>query len=660
MQTVLTTISHQNIHTDKSYEAHLTIREFIHVVTLGLAIWLFNHSYVGIDIHDAKLYAVLAAHWLEKAAYARDPFFMFGSQDDFSLFSPIYGLLAHWLGLNIAAQMIVLVGAILMVSAITLIATRLFASRWAIVLTVMLCAAASYAYSPGNPLSFRINEEFATARSLAMPLGLLAIAFCMRFGFRTGIATALLATLLHPLIGVWSLLGILCFKLRDQTVILLIALGIFGIVSLILLGVPAFQPLDTEWDRLLRPLSVVYVATWPNIQLGNFLFWTSLLLLAGSYAPTNIRRWYQSIALLGAIGLLTAQFASYFYPVKLLLQIQPWRAMWLAIFFALIAAVSLLDSSVKKGKTAVLRLTIGALVIYLAHNFAGYLLLTYWLIMQTSTCQGLAEKISSNHLACDRNLTALLVTLIAIALPSYLLDIEQLANGLPLNLAVMPSFATGAFLAGGLSLGFLFISVVIAPRLERKWLTLPLLVFLLGAMLNWDQRLLATRAWESSLLKNTTQDDIAQYIHRGDVVYWHENAPMRTWFELGTASYASGIQPAGSIFSREKTFELKRRLERVVLASKLDDLLTGTSYESRTPYADQAQPKLHVPGNIFMAQGTVAPTGPGITYLCQDTMLDWVVSSQRYTKGQLTPIRAIDRVSGNPLFLYHCPYRSVS
>jgi len=660
MSSVLPARAQSTRYLDPSNDAGTGYIELVHIACLGLAMWLLNHAYVGIDIHDAKLYAVLAAHWLEPTAYSRDPFFLFGSQDDFSIFSPVYGTLVRWLGLDIAAQLVVIAGAILLVIATTSISVKLFSSRWAKVLAVMLCAGAAYAYSPGNLLSFRINEEFATARSIAVPLGLAAMALCLHLKFRAGVITAILATLTHPLMGIWPLLAIISVKLRDRTLLLLIAGGIASVAGLAWLGMPAMQPLDAEWDRLMRPLSVVYVGTWPNIRLGAFLFWIALLLLAGHHGHPSHRRWYQIIALLGATGLLSAQFASYFYPIKLFLQVQPWRAMWLAIFFALFAAVELFEGASRRGKRTVLWFMLGTLLIYLAHDLAGYILFAYWLVIQSAVVHRITRNINCHPWASDRNLAILLMILTTIALPSYFLDLQQLASGLPLRMEFLPPALSGAFLVGGIGPGFLLIALSAAPWLGRKWLALPLAALLVFALFNWDQRSPAMRAWESSLLKKGTQNDMTQHIRRGEVVYWHENPPMRTWFELGTASYASGIQPAGSIFSREKTFEMKRRLERIYVASTLNPVPTGITERSRVPANPDQTGLSHAPRNIFSTMEISAPTGSGIHFLCQDPMLDWVVSSRSYTNNQLIPIRTIDGFSGNRRYLYRCPRHPAS
>lgn len=642
-------------HSDATNHASIGFMELFHISSLGFVMWLVNHAYVGLDIHDAKLYAVLAAHWLDPIAYARDPFFLFGSQDDFSVFSPAYGTLVRWFGLDIAAKLVVIAGASLLAIATTAISAKLFSSSWARLLAVMLCAAAAYAYSPTN-LSFRINEEFATARSIAVSLGLLAMALCLHLKFRAGLVTAILATLVHPLMGIWPFLAIVSVKFSDRTLLLSIGAGVAIVAGLTWLDIPALQPLDAEWDRLMRPLSVVYVGTWPNIRLGSFMFWIALLLLAGHHAHPSHRRWYHIVALLGTVGLLSAQFTSYFYPIKLVLQVQPWRAMWLAIFFALFAAVEVFEGACRRGSRAMLCFMLGTLLIYLAHDLAGYVLFAYWLAIRSAIVRRITGNITCHPLASDRNLIILLMILTAIALPFYSLDLQQLANGLPLRMEFLPSALSGAFLVGGIGPGFLLIALSAAPWLGRKWLAPPLAALLVLALLNWDQRSPGMRAWESSLLKNGTQNDMAQHIRRGEVVYWHENAPMRTWLELGTANYASGVQPAGSIFSREKTFEMKRRLERIYVASMLNPVPTGTTERSLVPQTGLSQ----APRNIFSTMEISAPTGPGIYFLCQDPMLDWVVSSRSYTNNELMPIRTIDGFSGNSRFLYRCPRHPIS
>jgi hypothetical protein len=51
------------------------------------AIWLLTHRYHGIH-HDALFYAVQALAHAAPARFEHDLFFAFGSQDDYTLFTP--------------------------------------------------------------------------------------------------------------------------------------------------------------------------------------------------------------------------------------------------------------------------------------------------------------------------------------------------------------------------------------------------------------------------------------------------------------------------------------------------------------------------------------------------------------------------------------------
>jgi hypothetical protein len=139
-------------------------------------------------------------------------------------------------------------------------------------------------------------------------------------------------------------------------------------------------------------------------------------------------------------------------------------------------------------------------------------------------------------------------------------------------------------------------------------------------------------------------------------VYWHENSPMRTWFELGTASYASGVQPAGSIFSRQKTLEMKRRLERVAIASVAQSVPDDPGAENELLeriFAGSAHGGAKG-RNIFDTATGTNPTGPGVIFLCRDPALDWVVSSRLFGDIPLIPVQTVDPQSGRPLFFYRC------
>src|ERR1700688_368975 len=86
----------------------------------ALATWALSHSYLGI-FHDARLYVLQALAHLNSGPLLRDAFLRFGSQDDFTIFSPIYSSASRLIGIeNAAALFTLLLQFALLGSALTL------------------------------------------------------------------------------------------------------------------------------------------------------------------------------------------------------------------------------------------------------------------------------------------------------------------------------------------------------------------------------------------------------------------------------------------------------------------------------------------------------------------------------------------------------------
>src|ERR1035438_9605371 len=75
---------------------------------LGIATWALSHSYRGI-FHDAGLYALQALARLHPESLSDDVFLKFGSQDGFTIWSPIYAAASRLLGFELAGATLTLV-----------------------------------------------------------------------------------------------------------------------------------------------------------------------------------------------------------------------------------------------------------------------------------------------------------------------------------------------------------------------------------------------------------------------------------------------------------------------------------------------------------------------------------------------------------------------
>ena len=91
---------------------------------LAVASWFISRPYEGI-YHDARLYTLQALGRLHPQSLGQDVFLRFGSQDAFTLFSPIYAAAIRVLGVEDAARLLTLLGHAWWFAAAYLVARRL-------------------------------------------------------------------------------------------------------------------------------------------------------------------------------------------------------------------------------------------------------------------------------------------------------------------------------------------------------------------------------------------------------------------------------------------------------------------------------------------------------------------------------------------------------
>jgi hypothetical protein len=629
-------------------------RETILATTLlASGLWLAQHPYLGL-YQDAVIYALLAARQLSPEAYARDLFFLFGSQDRFSVFSPVYALLIGELGLDAAARTIVLVGGGLWILACVGISRTLLGNKWYARSCALVLATTSLAYTP-NFSTFTLNETMATARQIAVPLGLMSVACALSGRHVLAWATGLVATLMHPLMGIWALVFLVTGAWTDRR--LLIAIST---VFIVLLSGRFWLPTDTldlmapGWELVLRASTAdVFLGSLGTLRLGPIIALIGVLWLGGRHGDVRFRRAYLVLALLLSSSILLAQVCSYFLPVRLVLQVQPWRVMWLAIPLATIVFFDLAGQAWRAGAQHLAAFCVLAtlawsfealrpLLPYVAIAVMGIPVLAgYWLTVL---------KWLKGHRPVA---IAALVVLVLVTLPVYYLSMEIAGASLHAPVFAFAPALDGFFISGGAGLGFVVLAAALTVRPARYavlLLSLPMVVY---AAIQWDARSPFLKTTESQYLSaSAISTKFDQYIRRGDVILWPGHG-MDVWFELGTANYAIDRQTTGLVFSAEKTAEAKRRLERVSLAA----VLAGEGAELESMARVQLETALRVanrdPLNVN-SYGDGDPTEAGVAYLCRDEQLDWVVSRLASVAGYRGVSVGVDRGVRQPYFLYRC------
>jgi hypothetical protein len=620
------------------------------LLMLAVALWGITHPYVGMIEHDGRVYSLLVWHWLSPEAYARDPFFLFGSQDRYSLFTPVYGTLASMIGLPNAALLVTAVGGGLWISASALIARGLLDNHRLQAFVVLCCAVWALNYSP-NSGTFHLNEAFPTARIIAFPLGAMALGLAMHHRFRMALAFAVTSSAMHPLLGIWPLVLVVMQRLPDRLVLSAALLAAVLLVVLNLLGLGALQRMDPAWESIIRNSSLdVFVGPMGHARINETLAWLSLLLWAGRLAAESVRRWYQLGAAIGASGFLLAQVTSYFYPAILIVQLQSWRAMWVVVFLGTFALAQVLDAAWRAPYR--IWVAIGGLLLLIAGEWCGYILFASCALFHPALraqAAGIGDRIRSS---VGRLAPLLLGGLLLAVLPGYAQDLAILGSGLASDFQTNFPFLDGLLLAGGSGVGLLLWAVLLTAGLPSRLLLTGSAALMLFTILHWDQRREEYRDWESMRPAPYVTSPQGP-IRPGDVVLWPGNMPQRVWHELGTANYGSSDQVIGGVFSREKTFELLRRRQRLAIASLAESWPLSARDESilLSRYRLLTGDTLDERGNLHQSYQTIRITGPGMLYACEDLALDWVVSDKPLVQKILRPE---PELSARNIWAYSC------
>src|SRR5450432_1590930 len=211
---------------------HSSLETHPKIVTVTLAslltvLWLLLHGYHGLT-GDAQIYAFQALARIHPHL-ATDLYLQNTSQDEFTIFSPLYARVIAVLGLENAARLLTLLFTVWFLTG-TWIFVRAIATRDAAWLAVafLLIIAGDY----GGSGVFRFSETFLTARLPAEALVMTALALHVRGMKRIGLVLAIGTLFVHPLIALPGLLLLICLRLPSRASVVsaiaavLIVLGI--------------------------------------------------------------------------------------------------------------------------------------------------------------------------------------------------------------------------------------------------------------------------------------------------------------------------------------------------------------------------------------------------------------------------------------------------
>lgn len=604
------------------------------IVSLLLAgLWLASHPYKGL-FHDSTLYSVQALSHLYPDIFRNDIFFIYGSQDDYSLFSRAYAYLIDWFGLENAMKVVVVCGHLIWMYAAWRISALLSFPRRLVFLTLLIIVPGTYATQV-----LHYGEMFATARIIAEALTLVALAAALSNRPYLAGALLLLAVTQHPLMAFGGILLFVLFggsyilpkvSLRYILVAVAIILVATGLIfdSTNLLG-RLVSVMDPEWLALIRERnSYVFISTW-SLQDWNLLVLNFCLLAAGWRLNYGwLSRLFWAGLMLGLMTLVAAWIGDQLWHSQLLIQVQPMRAFWLVKWLAVLAFASLLSF---RDDEHWIPLLFSAS--WFAQDNIGSLIAVAAFVL--SVLQ--PKKLPFSRLIWLLPIVAVLSRIMAkLAAISLEMDIED--QVLPYNRFMSMSFnmgdmamLVGAFMVGGLIFFWHQHNLLRGSRrLNALLLFFSCACFCFG-LLHFMHNSAKPQPFFAAIQTEYLPKAFSSKIPKQAVVYWQDDL-KKTWYLLGRRSYYSQYQSAGALFSRESTMEMKRRADWLAGLGVRDSIWL-----------------FHEPKRLILSPLEIRN---GLYALCSHEPVDFVILKTKFSDWQVANwVDPMDQISW---WLYDC------
>jgi len=310
------------------------------LVCLLLAADALANPYRGL-YHDSSLYAVQVMERIHPGSFAGDLYLRYGSQDRYSLFTPLMAPLVHLFGLHATFFCVYLASKTMLFWGLVRLTRVLISNHVALILALIHLAIVPVAFG-GNDI-FHVNESFLTPRLASCAFVLLAMERMLTGRMVIALGLLLGSLLLHPLMTVGGILpaglwwGARYCSRRQFAWLSLSALALAALViGIEPLGNRLFGHMDEVWRTInfemcffIRP-AIWEWDDWVRIGLEcAFVVWA-----ACQCPDRRLAMFWSAVlgsAVIGLIGSLIAVNSHYL----LLIQASPYRTLWLLELLAI-------------------------------------------------------------------------------------------------------------------------------------------------------------------------------------------------------------------------------------------------------------------------------------------------------------------------------------
>ena len=552
---------------------------------LGIvACWLLQNTYDGLT-HDSVLYSFAGLARLHPQSLGNDVFLRLGSQDQYTIFSPLVAAAIQACGLERGAALLTLCSQMALFGCAWLLARRLMGPIQALFAVGLLIVLPSVY---GDEHRFSYTETFLTPRLAAEALVLAALACIAAKRFKLGALSVIGALLVHPLMAAAGLV-MLFFALfgmsRPRTTLLL---SVIGIVALY--WVAARFPIgpvarfDALWFNLLHSrMHYLFPSLWTHEDWGHTCVPLAELAV-GCLTLTRppLRSICGAAALTGVAGLLLALIGSDLLHIVLVTQVQPWRWLWLsdavAVLVIPVIATDLWRAGTVRRATAVL---LAAAWVCVDESFVPIIALL-----------AVAAAAAGDRITAERHQRLVMFGAYAVLLIGTLLFVGTVVSVIH-KLARIPADASlydspyllwlrqqRPWSSGGIIPTCILLAIGwLAVRAKSGNAALGAVVLSIGLCVAFAP--LALTAWTRSVFPEQTRVEFAGWrreIPPQAEVLWVDS-PLGPWYLLERSSYWTLRQMAGLVFSRATAVELTRRESiltnqpvRELASQELDDL----------------------------------------------------------------------------------------